>query len=57
MLYAAAYHLAKMVDPYGDDHEDLSVTSYVEDCLHITNIVRTSVGSDQRFASYAQDRA
>jgi len=47
----------KMVDPYGDDHEDLSVTSYVEDCLHITNIVRTSVGSDQRLAYDAQDRA
>ena len=38
----------KMVDPYGDDNEDLSVTSYVEDCLHITKIMFTSKGTHLR---------
>jgi len=35
----------KMVDPYGDDPEDLSVISYVEKIIHITEIMLTSRGS------------
>jgi len=35
----------KMVDPYGDDLEDLSVKTYVETTLHICNIIFTTTGS------------
>lgn len=38
----------KMVDPYGDDNEDLSVVTYVESTLHITRIVFTSKGTHLR---------
>ena len=36
----------KMVDPYGDDLEDLSVQTYVESTLHICKIMSTTTGSD-----------
>ncbi|GFH51254.1 hypothetical protein CTEN210_07730 [Chaetoceros tenuissimus] len=35
----------KMADPYGDDHEDLSVKTYVETTLHICRIIFTTEGS------------
>jgi len=38
----------KMVDPYGDDVEDLFVVTYVETTLHICKIISTSTGSDER---------
>ena len=35
----------KMLDPYGDDSEDLSVTTYVETTLHICSIISSTSGS------------
>ena len=35
----------KMADPYGDDHEDLSVKTYVETTLHICRIIFTTEGT------------
>lgn len=41
----------KMVDPYGDDVEDLSVLTYVETTLHICKIISTTTGSDEKVSS------
>lgn len=35
-----------IVDPYGDDCEDLSVTTYVESTLHMCKIIFTTKGSN-----------
>ena len=38
----------KMVDPYGDDYEDLGVITYVEATLHICRIIFTSKGNTNK---------
>ena len=35
----------KMVDPYGDDYEDLSVITYIESTLINSRIIYTSKGN------------